>query len=128
MALAAQFFTKIDYSVRRTIVAKPEWGIKRVCYGCSTKFYDLEKEEIICPSCGDVFDPEAVHGNRREKLAEETKAPEAKAKTELKDEDDLEVEVEDVDIDTNDDTLLVVDDDADETIADVKPFDDSEEV
>ena len=107
-------------------MAKPEWGIKRVCYGCGAKFYDLDKEEIICPACGELYDPEAVHGNRREKLGEEPEAPTTEA---AKSDDDLDVdvEVEDVDIDADDDTLLVEDDDAEETLPDVKPFDDSDE-
>ena len=110
-------------------MSKPEWGIKRVCYSCGAKFYDLEKEEIICPACGEIYDPEAHHGHRRDKLADDEAAPAEKDATELKDDEslDVDVEVEDVDIDTNDDTLLVDDDDAEETLPDVKPFDDSEE-
>jgi uncharacterized protein (TIGR02300 family) len=111
-------------------VAKPEWGIKRVCHSCSTKFYDLEKEKVVCPSCGEFYDPEIVHGNRREKIEEAPAEPVVEAETE-KDEDALdaavEVEVEDDDADENDDTLLVVEDDDDNVLPDVKPFDDSEE-
>ena len=32
-------------------MAKPEWGIKRTG-PCGTKFYDFNKNPIICPSCG----------------------------------------------------------------------------
>ena len=32
-------------------MAKPEWGTKRIG-PCGTKFYDLNKSPIICPSCG----------------------------------------------------------------------------
>ena len=39
-------------------MAKPEWGIKRVCSSCNTKYYDFNKSPIICPSCGAEFDPD----------------------------------------------------------------------
>ena len=32
-------------------MAKPEWGIKRTG-PCGTKFYDFNKNPIICPGCG----------------------------------------------------------------------------
>ena len=27
-------------------------GNKHICKNCSTKFYDLNKKEVICPKCG----------------------------------------------------------------------------
>ena len=30
-----------------------ELGNKHECLGCGTKFYDLGKNELICPSCGE---------------------------------------------------------------------------
>jgi uncharacterized protein (TIGR02300 family) len=36
-------------------VAKPELGIKRLCAGCGAKFYDLNKDPIVCPKCSTVF-------------------------------------------------------------------------
>ena len=50
-------------------MAKPEWGIKRHCYTCSTKFYDLNRSPIICPKCQGTFDPEAFFKVRRGKAA-----------------------------------------------------------
>ena len=32
-------------------MAKPEWGTKRTG-PCGTKFYDFNKNPIICPGCG----------------------------------------------------------------------------
>jgi len=32
-------------------MAKPELGSKRVCVACSTRFYDLNKQPVICPKC-----------------------------------------------------------------------------
>jgi len=37
-------------------VAKPELGTKRLCAHCSAKFYDLNKDPIICPKCGTVYE------------------------------------------------------------------------
>jgi uncharacterized protein (TIGR02300 family) len=36
-------------------VAKPELGGKRQCQSCATKFYDLNKNPIVCPKCGAIF-------------------------------------------------------------------------
>jgi uncharacterized protein (TIGR02300 family) len=41
-------------------VVKPELGTKRSCPSCQTRFYDLGKEEITCPSCGVTFVPEQL--------------------------------------------------------------------
>jgi uncharacterized protein (TIGR02300 family) len=46
-------------------VAKPEWGIKRICPSCGARYYDLRKDTPICPSCGAEFDPEALLKSRR---------------------------------------------------------------
>jgi uncharacterized protein (TIGR02300 family) len=36
-------------------VANPALGTKRICGGCSAKFYDLGKDPIVCPTCETVF-------------------------------------------------------------------------
>jgi uncharacterized protein (TIGR02300 family) len=38
-------------------VTKPELGTKRRCSSCETKFFDLNKDPIICPKCSAVFEP-----------------------------------------------------------------------
>jgi uncharacterized protein (TIGR02300 family) len=38
-------------------VAKPELGTKRLCASCGAKFYDLNKDPIVCPKCETVFHP-----------------------------------------------------------------------
>ena len=35
---------------------KSQWGIKRNCSNCGTKFYDLLKFPIVCPNCNTEFD------------------------------------------------------------------------
>ena len=32
-------------------MVKPEWGTRRNCYKCGTRFYDLLKEPPTCPKC-----------------------------------------------------------------------------
>jgi uncharacterized protein (TIGR02300 family) len=46
-------------------LAKPEWGSKRICPSCGTRYYDLMREPVICPKCGTPFDPEAFLKSRR---------------------------------------------------------------
>ncbi|MGV6871582.1 TIGR02300 family protein [Pseudochelatococcus sp. B33] len=36
-------------------MAKPELGTKRLCQGCGAKFYDLNRDPILCPKCGTPF-------------------------------------------------------------------------
>ena len=48
-------------------MAKPEWGKKRICLACNTKYYDLNKSPIICPSCGSEFDPDIYLKSRKGK-------------------------------------------------------------
>ena len=37
-------------------MVKSQWGIKRNCSNCGTKFYDMLKFPIVCPNCNSVFD------------------------------------------------------------------------
>ena len=41
-------------------VAKPELGFKRLCLSCGAKFYDLNKDPIVCPKCSAVFQASAA--------------------------------------------------------------------
>jgi uncharacterized protein (TIGR02300 family) len=38
-------------------MTKPELGTKRRCNTCETKFFDLNKDPIVCPKCAAVFAP-----------------------------------------------------------------------
>ena len=46
-------------------MSKPEWGIKRVCPSCSIKYYDFNKNPIICPKCEFAFDPDLLLKSRK---------------------------------------------------------------
>ena len=48
-------------------MANPEWGKKRNCLACNTKYYDFNKSPIICPSCGTEFDPDTNLKSRKAK-------------------------------------------------------------
>ncbi len=37
-------------------MAKPEWGTKRECPKCKTRFYDLGRDPVTCPDCGHSFE------------------------------------------------------------------------
>lgn len=36
-------------------MAKPELGSKHQCQNCGAKFFDLNKDPVVCPKCGTVF-------------------------------------------------------------------------
>jgi uncharacterized protein (TIGR02300 family) len=61
----------------RHVLAKPEWGLKRTCLSCGTRFYDMQRNPIACPSCEAEFDPLALVRPRRARAAA---ASQAKAK------------------------------------------------
>ena len=50
-------------------MAKPEWGTKRICPSCGTRYYDLLHKPVICPKCSTPFDPEAFLKSRRARPA-----------------------------------------------------------
>ena len=45
-------------------MAKPELGTKRLCGNCGAKFYDLNKDPIVCPKCATVMALTAVAATR----------------------------------------------------------------
>ena len=98
-------------------MVKPEWGAKRTCPKCSTRFYDLGKEDPVhCIECGTDFIPEPVLKSKQplafEAAPVAAKEP-AAADSELEAEDlaideDAEVSAdEEVDLETGDDDLGV---------------------
>ena len=56
-------------------MAKPELGIKRLCGNCSAKFYDLNKDPIVCPKCHTVMALAAVNTRARPEPAAVPRAP-----------------------------------------------------
>ena len=61
-------------------MAKPEWGVKRVCNSCSARFYDMMRSPVVCPKCGATVDTElGFKPSRRSSAAVAAAAAEAKA-------------------------------------------------
>ncbi|WP_119460877.1 TIGR02300 family protein [Rhodospirillaceae bacterium SYSU D60014] len=58
-------------------MVKPSWGTKRICQSCGARFYDLQRDPIICPKCSAVHDPEAILKTRRGRSVVAEKAPAA---------------------------------------------------
>ncbi len=80
-------------------MVKPEWGTKRTCPKCGTRFYDLNKDDpVACIECGEEWSPEPVLKSKQPiHLEEEKKEKEGEADSDLAD-DDLD------DIDEDDDS------------------------
>ena len=60
-------------------MAKAEWGLKRICPSCATRYYDMKKNPPVCPKCGTAFDPEALLKSRRGRVTAEDKRKAAAA-------------------------------------------------
>jgi uncharacterized protein (TIGR02300 family) len=97
-------------------MVKPEWGTKRTCPKCSTRFYDLGNDEPVhCIECGTEWIPEPVLKSKQPLAFEVAEAP---AKEPATDEDlgaeDLAIDEEEepsadeeVDLETGDSDLGV---------------------
>jgi len=78
-------------------LAKPEWGTKRQCSSCGSRFYDLSRTPIVCPKCGAAYEGEVTFKSRRSSQTAEIKAiPVVKAE---------------VVVDIDDEALIVLDED-----------------
>ena len=106
---------------------KDEWGVKRVCPSCSTRFYDLQRDPMTCPNCGATFDLESLLSKKGATVRPDKKEPEP-APVSASNENDDEVVLDDGDDDEIEDDLLDDDDDDDnvnlDDIADVAKEDD----
>lgn len=46
-------------------MTKVEWGTKRICPNCGTRYYDMRRDPITCPKCGAPFDAEFLVKTRK---------------------------------------------------------------
>lgn len=74
-------------------MTKPEWGTKRTCQSCSTRFYDMKKKQPVCPKCDAKFELDNSPKSRRARLAAEEAAKKAK-KAKPEDIEDIAVNAE----------------------------------
>jgi hypothetical protein len=96
-------------------MVKPEWGLKRPCPKCSTRFYDLTNDNPVhCIECGNEWVPEPVLKSKQPLPFETAKpTPEAKQDEDLgaedlaPDEDEEPSADDEVDLSTGDDDLGV---------------------
>ena len=99
-------------------MAKDARGIKRTCQSseCGSRFYDLNRDPIVCPICGTIYEiahapPGAVIDKVDEASARKTKKSEfasADGEADEKDEEEdlVDVEADDDLADADDDTFL----------------------
>ena len=91
-------------------MSKPEWGIKRVCPSCSIKYYDFNKNPIICPKCEFAFDPDLLLKSRKGRSIA-TKAEDNEVSSNVQNEEKtLE---EDINTIENNEEILEIDDETD---------------
>ncbi|WBU54627.1 TIGR02300 family protein [Paracoccus sp. SCSIO 75233] len=81
---------------------KEEWGTKRLCPHCGSRFYDLQNDPMTCPVCNTEFTLESLTSGRGRSLTSE--------KTASKDDDDQSDDLIDDDLDDDDDSGSVDDD------------------
>lgn len=87
---------------------KDEWGVKRVCPSCSSRFYDLRMDPMTCPSCGATFALESLTAAKPKALRPEKVKPEPE---DIEDLPDIEADEEIAADDDLDDEILEDDDD-----------------
>lgn len=114
-------------------MTKSEWGTKRSCLSCGAAFYDLKKSPIVCPKCGEKYDPQPLLKPRRSGPTTKP-APVVAKKAPVEDEEvdgvdlddpDVVLESDDDDLDNDDDETLIEDasvliGDDDDDVAEVK--------
>ena len=85
---------------------QPEWGTKRSCPKCATRFYDLEKNDpVTCIECGYAWQPEAILKSKQPLPFEAMKVEKEKVDTDLAGDDE--------DLDTGEDEEPSPDDEVD---------------
>ncbi|USU05128.1 TIGR02300 family protein [Sphingomonadaceae bacterium OTU29MARTA1] len=92
---------------------KPEWGTKRTCPKCATRFYDLEKDDpVTCINCGSTWNPEPILKSKQPLPFEQAKPDTKEADRDLEGEDeDLEALGEEEEPSADDEVDLGGDDD-----------------
>lgn len=105
-------------------MVKPEWGTKRTCPKCATRFYDLTNDEpVTCIACSFAWEPEPILKSKQPLPFEVVKADAAKVE---KDDTDLDADLDvdedaegspddDVDLGGDDDLGVATTDDEDES-------------
>ena len=105
-------------------MVKPEWGAKRTCPKCGTRFYDLGKDDPVnCINCGNTWEPESVLKSKQplpfdapKKKDEKKEADSDLGDNELEVDEDAEQSPDDeVDLGGDDDLGVATSDDDDDS-------------
>ena len=105
-------------------MVRPEWGTKRTCPKCNTRFYDLQKDDpVTCINCGLAWVPEPILKSKQplpfetEKLqpVEADEGEEVLADADLDLDETVEAN-EDVDLGDDDDLAGVVERDNEDEV------------
>ena len=94
---------------------KEEWGVKRVCPNCQSRFYDLQNDPMTCPECGHSFTAESLASGKARTMVADKADPKSAAA-----EEEDEVVLDDDDDDAaapDDDDADVLDDDDDDDVS-----------
>lgn len=95
-------------------MVKPEWGTKRACPKCGTRFYDLGKDDpVTCINCSVTWEPEPILKSKQPLPFEAAKTENTKSKNEDSDlgDEDLDIGADDEEPSADDDVDLGGDDD-----------------
>jgi len=114
--------------LKRLIVTKAELGIKRLCPNCGARYYDLNRDPIVCPRCGTEFQASAAvpaakarpQAPRPEAAEDEAEAEAVAPAAELVSLEEADEEATDsgavkVDLGDDDDEAIESDDEEDDT-------------
>ena len=104
---------------------KAEWGTKRSCPKCATRFYDLTKDDpVSCINCGYSWIPESVLKSKQPMPFEQAEKPGKVVKEDTAADEDLDLDVDvdedsdspdnDVDLGGDDDLGVATGDDEDD--------------
>ncbi|MFM2354293.1 MAG: hypothetical protein RLZZ528_29 [Pseudomonadota bacterium] len=93
---------------------KDEWGTKRLCPHCGSRFYDLQRDPMTCPECSHSFTADSlIAGRGRAMIAEKVAVKERDLDLDdLADEADIDAEGADVELDED-----LLEDDEDDNVS-----------
>src|SRR3546814_17554790 len=96
-------------------MVKPEWGTKRSCPKCATRFYDLGKDNpVTCIECGTAWEPEPILKSKQPMPFEQPKNDDARKKEDKvlsgddDNEDDLDIDEDDEETSPDDEVALEI--------------------
>ena len=94
---------------------KPEWGTKRTCPKCATRFYDLAKDDpVTCINCSYAWEPEPILKSKQPLAFEQVKPDTVKPDADLEGDDEEPSADDEVDLGGDDDLGVEAPSDDDE--------------